>query len=89
MRQLTGHIVEVDPINSKLKIEVLGGPDKVCFQITGSANLTIEPGVTNEALLAIIIDRLRGRCSDHEAVALVYCERAQAWLRSRVIDKRR
>lgn len=49
-------------------------------------------GVTNEALLAIVIDRLRSfqsgpfACRDN-AVALTYCEEALMWLQRRTRER--
>ena len=49
-------------------------------------------GVTQEALLAIVIDRLRSfqsgpfSCRDN-AVALTHCEEALMWLQRRTVDR--
>lgn len=49
-------------------------------------------GVTQEALLAIVIDRLRGfqngpfRCREN-AIALTHCEDALMWLQKRTRDR--
>lgn len=52
----------------------------------------LRPGLTNEALLAVVIDRLRGfqegplRCREN-AVALTKIEEAMHWLHARTLDR--
>ena len=68
--------------------------DRTCF--IGFQNGPIKEfgvnGITQEALLAIVIDRLRGfqdgdfRCREN-AIALTHCEDALMWLQKRTRDR--
>lgn len=73
---------------------VVGGPDsftEVKFQ-NGPIKEHGVNGITQEALLAIVIDRLRSfqagpfSCRDN-AVALTHCEEALMWLQRRTLER--
>lgn len=117
MRRVTDHIVENDPVNHQLRIEVLdepgagganhrylisgfelvtnpssAGSDSVAGAIVLFQNGAIKEvgvnGVTHEALLAIVIDRLRsfqtGPFAGREnAIALTHFEEGLMWLQRR------
>ena len=82
------HVYEVSP-PCTAGCEVL----RVEFQ-NGPINEVGVNGVTQEVLLAIVIDRLRsfqaGKFSSREnALALTKCEEALHWLQQRTIDRMR
>lgn len=105
MRTLNDHIVENDSVNHQLQIAVMdeagaGGANhwyeiadsrgcmaKILFQNGAGVN-----GVTQEALLAIVIDRLRSfqagpfSCREN-AIALTNCEEALMWLQKRTRER--
>lgn len=108
MRKLTDHIV--NPVNDKIEINVVDEPGAgganhqydicagsyyatVSFQ-NGPINENGVNGVTQEALLAIVADRLRSfqsgpySCREN-ALALTKIEEAQHWLQQRTIERMR
>lgn len=108
MRKLTGHIVnpvnvridisvmdEPGPggANHYYAVDVDGGENglDVHFQNGPIAENGVN-GITQEALLAIVIDRLQGfqsgpfRCREN-AIALTKLEEAQMWLQKRTRDR--
>lgn len=108
MRTIEDHIV--NPVNDQIKIEVLDEPgqgnanheyritsgSKVCqvsFQ-NGPINEHGVNGLTQEALLAVVADRLRSfqsgpfACREN-ALALTKIEEAQHWLQQRTIARMR
>lgn len=64
---------------------------KILFQNGPIKELGVN-GVTQESLLAIVIDRLRGfqagahSCREN-AIALTHCEEALMWLQRRTVDR--
>lgn len=65
----------------------------ICFQKGGIAEVGMN-GVTQEALLAIVIDRLRSFQdgpfpSRENAIALMKCEEALHWLQQRTLERMR
>ena len=112
MRQLTDHIVEGDAANHQLMVDAVDEPGAggACHRYairTPSSGWMIDfqngpikengvNGVTNEALLAILIDRLRGfqgqfrptqfACREN-AIALTHCEDALSWLQKRTRER--
>lgn len=105
MRQLTDHMVRPD---EQLTIDVIdepgpGGASHIYGINAGSGSIDIffqkgpiqetgDRGVTHEALLAILIDRLRcfqqGPYSCREnAIALTHLEEALMWLHKRTRDR--
>lgn len=108
MRKLTDHIV--NPVNDTIEIQVIdepgaGGAHHVYDVCSGSEYVTIKfqngpinengvNGLTQEALLAIVADRLRcfqsGPFSCREnALALTKVEEAQHWLQQRTLERMR
>lgn len=104
MRQLTDHIVEGDSVNHQLRINVLDQPGAggAChlYEVSAPArglgliqfqNGAIK-GLTHEALLAIIIDRMRAfqngpfACTEN-ALALTHCEGALDALQHRTRER--
>lgn len=108
MRKLTDHIVPGDDPQNQLSILVMGEPGAggahhdyiiqnlglyipIKFQ-NGPIKEEGINGLTQEALLTIVIDRLRsfqkGEFSCREnAIALTHCEEALMWLQRRTIDR--
>lgn len=106
MREITSHIV--NPANDTLKVTVLdepgaGGANHL-YEVTGGTaycsvvfqNGAITEhgvnGVTQEVLLAIVIDRLqsfqKGPFSSREnALALTHLQEAQHWLFARTLER--
>ena len=107
MREIVDHIVESDP-NQQLAITVHDEPGEggachryeisypghghlISFQ-NGPIKRNGVNGVTQEALLAIVIDRLRSfqsgpfSCMDN-AIALTHCEEALMWLQQRTRER--
>lgn len=107
-RLLTDHIVPGDSANHQLEIEVMDEPGSggarhkyligapvwmhsILFQ-NGPIKEAGVNGLTHEALLAIIIDRLlcfqRGPyASTHNAEALKYCQKALMYLQTRTRER--
>ncbi len=108
MRQLTDHIVEGDSVNHQIELTVTDEPgaggachvyklmwpdggNLVTFQ-NGPIKESGVNGVTHEALLAVVIDRLRSfqagpySCRDN-AVALTHIEEALMWLQRRTRER--
>jgi hypothetical protein len=75
---------------------VVGGPDDACY--VNFQNGPIKEfglnGITQESLLAIVIDRLRSfqsgpfSCREN-AIALTHCEDALMWLQRRTVNRLR
>ncbi len=108
MRNLTDHIVSGDQaVQLQIEVadepgagganhwyEINDGRGciaKIIFQ-NGPIKESGVNGITQEALLAIIIDRLRSfqagpySCREN-AIALTYCEEALMWLQRRTLDR--
>ena len=108
MRQLTDHIVSGDQAmqlqievtdepgaggaNHKYRIPVeFHGTCEINFQ-NGPIKESGVNGITQEALLAITIDRLRSfqngpyKCREN-AIALTHCEEALMWLQRRTVER--
>lgn len=68
-----------------------GAVCKINFQMGGVEDNGVN-GVTNEALLAVVIDRLRSFqagpfACDENAIALLKCQGALVWLHKRTSDR--
>lgn len=107
MRKLTDHIVNGDDAdqlditvtdepgaggaNHEYLIDWLSSQVSICFQ-NGPIKESGVNGLTQEALLAIVIDRLRSfqagpfSCREN-AIALTHCEEALMWLQRRTIAR--
>lgn len=105
-RSITDHVVPSLP--SAVDIDCVAESDGArteysCTSHDGTTSLvfahqpigeTLRPGLTDEALLAVVIDRLRGvqesplRCRE-TACALTKLEEALHWLHARAIDRHR
>jgi hypothetical protein len=110
MRTLIDHIVDADLPQNQIRVEVQDGPGPggAChvYYVSGAGfeafvNFQKGPikeagvnGLTHEALLAILIDRLRSFQkgpfpSRENAIALTHLEEALMWLHQRTRDRLR
>lgn len=103
-RSITDHVIpSVEPIADVLCTQEFDGVRTSYLVHSGGETTSLEfahypigeafkHGVTNEALLGIVIDRLRGfqdtplRCREN-AVALTKLEEAMHWLHARTLDR--
>lgn len=74
------------------EIDLKGSPTLIKFQDGPISKKDDENGITQESLLAVVIDRLRSfqsgpySCREN-ALALTYCEQALMWLQKRTLDR--
>lgn len=89
--RISGHDLSKHPAYADINDEEIPTWDTVCFQ-NGPINKSGVNGVTQEVLLAIIIDRLRSFQTgpvfcEENAIALTYCEEALMWLKRRTVAR--
>ena len=89
--RISGHNLKKHPAYKEVSEEDIPQWETICFQ-NGPIKEAGVNGVTQEALLAIVIDRLRSfqsgpfSCRDN-AVALTKCEEALMWLQRRTRER--
>ena len=89
--RIQGHNLKKHPAYVNVSEDDIPQWETICFQ-NGAIKEAGVNGVTQEALLAIVIDRLRsfqaGQFSCREnAIALTHCEEALMWLQRRTVAR--